>query len=88
MRHKNFGHGHGEFMSNDDRRLLNEAVAEMRELKGEMREFKEHVIGRVERLETKEGERSKERISITSILISGAALTVAIIANFFKYGAK
>jgi len=86
MRHKN--HKQGEIMTNEDRRLIVEALAEMRELKGEMREFKDHVIGRVERLEQKEGERSKERISITSILISAAALTVAIIANFFKYGAK
>jgi len=75
-------------MTNEDRRLIVEALAEMRELKGEMREFKEHVIGRVERLEQKEGERSKERISVMSILISAAALTVAIIANFFKYGVK
>ena len=86
MRHKN--HRQGENMTNEDRRLIVEALAEMRELKGEMREFKDHVIGRVERLEQKEGERSKERISITSILISAAALTVAIIANFFKYGSK
>ena len=86
MRHKN--HRQGENMTNEDRRLIVEALAEMRELKGEMREFKEHVIGRVEKLEQKEGERSKERISITSILISAAALTVAIIANFFKYGSK
>jgi len=75
-------------MTNEDRRLIVEALAEMRELKGEMREFKEHVIGRVERLEQKEGERSKERISVTSILISAAALTVAIITNFFKHGGK
>jgi uncharacterized membrane protein (DUF106 family) len=75
-------------MTNEDRRLIVEALAEMRELKGEMREFKEHVVGRVERLEQKEGERSKERISVMSILISAAALTVAIIANFFKYGVK
>jgi len=86
MRHKS--NRQGEIMTNEDRRLIVEALAEMRELKGEMREFKDHVIGRVERLEQKEGERSKERISITSILISAAALTVAIIANFFKYGAK
>ena len=75
-------------MNNDDRRLIMEAVGEMRELKGEMREFREHVIGRVERLEKKEAERSKERISVISILISGAALAVAIIANFFKNGGK
>jgi hypothetical protein len=53
-----------------------------------MREFKEHVIGRVQSLEKKEGERGKQRISVLSILISAAALTVAIIANFFKSGGK
>jgi hypothetical protein len=58
----------------------------MKELKGEMREFKEHVVGRVQRLERRESERGKERISAFSILISAAALVVAIIANFFKGG--
>jgi hypothetical protein len=71
-------------MNNDDRRLLVETLAEMRELKGEMREFKLHVIGRVEKLEKKEGERGKERISVISILISGAALAVSIIVNFIR----
>jgi hypothetical protein len=75
-------------MTAEDRRLIVDALAEMRELKGEMREFKEHVIGRVERLEVKEVERSKDRISLTSILISAAALTVAIITNFFKYWSR
>jgi hypothetical protein len=42
-------------MTNDDRRLIVETLAEMKELKGEMREFKEHVIGRVSTLEKKEG---------------------------------
>jgi hypothetical protein len=78
----------GEIMTNDDRHLIVETLAEMRELKGEMREFKTHVIGRVENLEKKEGERSKERISVFSILISAAALTVTIIINFFKHGGK
>ena len=73
-------------MTAEERRLIVETIAEIRELKGEMREFKEHVIGRVERLEKKEAERSKERSSVVSILISAAALTVAIIANFFKHG--
>jgi|GEM_PF-1408435 len=86
MRHRN--NRHGEMMSSDDRRLIVEALAEMRELKGEMREFKEHVIGRVERLEQKEGERSKERISITSILISAGALAVAVFSNFFRHGGR
>jgi len=75
-------------MNNDDRRLLVETLGEMRQLKGEMKEFREHVIGRVERLEKKELEQGKERISIVSILISAAALTVAIIANFFRNGGK
>ena len=73
-------------MCDEDRRLIVEALAEMRELKGEMREFKIHVIGRVEKLEKKEAEQSKERISIVSILIAGAALAVSIIVNFFKHG--
>jgi len=73
-------------MNNEDRRLIVETLAEMRELKGEMREFKEHVIGRVEKLEKKEGERSKERLSIVAVLISGAALAVSIIVNFFRGG--
>ena len=76
----------GSAMTHEDRRLFVETISEMKELKGEMREFKEHVIERVQNLEKKEGERSKERISICSILISAAALAVAIIANFFKNG--
>ena len=75
-------------MNNDDRRLMVETLAEMRELKGEMKEFKEHVIGRVEKLEKKETERSKERLTVISVLISTAALAVSIIVNFFKNGGK
>ena len=74
-------------MTTEDRRLIVETLSEMKELKGEMREFKEHVIGRVEKLEKMEGERSKERTSLISILISGAALAVSIIVNLLK-GAK
>jgi len=73
-------------MTNEDRRLMVETIAEIMELKGEMREFKEHVIGRVEKLEKKDSERSKERISVVSILISGTALAVSIIVNFFRGG--
>ena len=75
-------------MTNEDRRLIVETLGEMRELKGEMREFKENVISRVQRLEKREGERGKERIAVVSILISGAALAVSIIVNFFKHGGK
>jgi len=82
MRNKTNRQGAG--MNNDDRRLMVETLAEMRELKGEMKEFKEHVIGRVEKLEKKEMERSKERLSVVSVLISGMALAVTIIVNFLK----
>jgi hypothetical protein len=75
-------------MTNDDRRLIVETLGEMRELKGEMREFKENVIGRVSRLEKREGENTKKTASVLSLLISGAALAVSVIANFFKNGGK
>lgn len=75
-------------MTNEDRRLIVETLGEMRQLKGEMKEFKEHVIGRVQTLEKKEGERSKERLTVMSILISTAALAVSIIVNFFRHGGK
>jgi hypothetical protein len=78
----------GANMTKEDRQLIVETLGEMRELKGEMREFKFHVIGRVEKLESKEGERKKDRFSITAILISAAALAVSIIVNFFKHGGK
>jgi len=75
-------------MNNEDRRLLLETLAEIKELKGEMKEFKEHVIGRVEKLEKKEAECSKERLSVVSVLISGMALAVSIIVHFFRHGGK
>jgi hypothetical protein len=75
-------------MTNDDRRLLVETLAEMKELKGEMKEFKEHVIERVQRLEKKEAEQGKERLAVISVLISSAALAVSVIVNFFRNGGK
>jgi hypothetical protein len=82
MRNKN--NRQGGSMTNDDRRLIVETLGEMRQLKGEMKEFKEHVIGRVSLLEKKEGERGKERISVLSVIIASAALAVSIIVNFFE----
>jgi hypothetical protein len=75
-------------MTNDDRRLIVETLAEMKELKGEMQEFKKHVIERVQHLEKKESERGKQRLSVISLLISGTALAVSVIVNFFKNGGK
>jgi uncharacterized membrane protein (DUF106 family) len=78
----------GGLVTDDDRRLLIETIAEMRELKGEMREFKEHVIERMNRLEKKETEHIKKTFSVLSLLISGAALAVSILVNFFKHGGE
>jgi hypothetical protein len=75
-------------MTNDDRRLIVETLAEMKELKGEMKEFKEHVIERVQWLEKKEAERGKERLAVVSVLISSAALAVSVIVNFFRGGGR
>ena len=78
-------HTGGNCMNTQDRALIVETLGEMRQLKGEMKEFKEHVIGRVSRLEKKESERSKERISIFSMIIATAALAVSVIVNFFTH---
>ncbi|MDR2434209.1 MAG: hypothetical protein LBD47_06550 [Treponema sp.] len=85
---KTKGNTQGASMTNEDRRLIVETLGEMRELKGEMKEFKEHVIERVQRLEKKEAERGKERLSVISVLISSAALAVSVIINFFRNGGK
>ena len=74
----------GANMTNEDRRLIVETLGEMKELKGEMREFKEHVVERVQKLEKKEGERSKERISVLSLIIASLAVLVNFIFNFIK----
>ena len=79
-------HKQGDTMTNDEKRLIVEMVGEMRELKGEMKEFREHVIWRVEKLENKEGDRSKVKLAIISVLISAAALAVSVIINFFRHG--
>jgi hypothetical protein len=75
----------GANMTNEERRLILETLGEMRELKGEMREFKEHVIGRVSSLEKKETEKTKSLVAILSLLISTSALAVSVLVNFFKH---
>ncbi|GHV93056.1 hypothetical protein AGMMS50268_35590 [Spirochaetia bacterium] len=71
-------------MTNEDRRLLIENTAEMRELKGELREFKEHVMGRVEKLEKKDGDRSGNFKATLALILSTGMLAVNIIVNFLK----
>jgi hypothetical protein len=66
------------------RELVTENNAEIRGMKGELREFKEHVLGRVERLEKKEAEQTKKAVSVLSLVISGAALAVSVVVHFFK----
>jgi hypothetical protein len=73
-----------KIMTSEERRLLMVTLSEMREFMGEMREFKEHITIQVDKLEKKEGERSKERLSVLSMLIATGALAVSIIVNFFK----
>ena len=80
-------------MNNEERRLLMATLAEMRafmdemrELKGEMKEFKEHVIGRVERLEKREGDRGRNLLTVISIFIATGALVVNFVFNFLKMG--
>jgi uncharacterized protein (UPF0335 family) len=71
-------------MTTDDRRLIVETLAEIKELKGEMKEFKEHVVERVLRLEKKEAERSKERLTIFSLLIALGVLVKSILTDLYK----
>jgi hypothetical protein len=71
-------------MTNEDRRLLVEALSEMRELRGHLVEFKAHVIGRVERLEKRDGERARTVFSAASLGIAAAALALSIIINFLQ----
>jgi len=73
-------------MIDEDKRLFIEAISEMKELKGELREFKIHLGGRVEKLEKTESERSKARISVLSVCLAAAALAVSVIVNFIRNG--
>jgi len=71
-------------LATEDRRLLVENLAEMRELKGELKEFKLHVMGRVERLEKTDAERRTDLRATMSVIISAAALLISIIANIIR----
>ncbi|MDR0908212.1 MAG: hypothetical protein LBM77_03065 [Spirochaetaceae bacterium] len=71
-----------DVMTMEDRRLLVENLAEMRELRGELSEFKAHVMGRVVKLEQRDGERARTLISMVSLAVSIMALVVSILVNF------
>jgi hypothetical protein len=68
-------------MNDDDRRLFIESIAEMRELKGELREFKKHVTGRIVRLESNEGRRGQFTVSVLSVLIAAGVLLASILTR-------
>jgi hypothetical protein len=70
-------------MNGEDRRLMVETLAEMKELKGALGEFKEHVLGRVEKLENSEGKRRRERATAISILIASGALLLNVLDKIF-----
>jgi hypothetical protein len=75
-------------MTNEDRRLIVETLGEMRQLKGEMKEFKEHVIGRVQTLEKKDGERNGNIKATLALILSTGMLAMNFIANFLTHGGK
>ncbi|GHT80250.1 hypothetical protein FACS1894130_11210 [Spirochaetia bacterium] len=75
-------------MTEPDRRLLIENTAALRGLNAKLKEFEKHVIGRIEKLEEKEGERGKDFKATLSLIISFCVLAVSIIVNFFRPGGK
>ena len=88
MRNKNHQQAGGNAMTIQNRQLIVETLGEMRQLKGEMKEFKEHVIGRVQKLETKEAERGKNNISVISLIIASLSVLVNLVFNLFKHGGR
>jgi rhamnose utilization protein RhaD (predicted bifunctional aldolase and dehydrogenase) len=68
-------------MSNEDRALFVESIAEMRELKGELHEFKIHVTERFQRLEKNEGQKHRDSFTIAALLISAGMLALNFIAK-------
>jgi len=72
----------GELIEVKDK--MNEFNGMMMEFKGEMTEFKQYATRQFEKIEKKESEQKKDRYSLMALLISGAALVISIIINFFK----
>jgi phage-related protein len=79
---------HLEGSIEDVRKLVIETNASLREMRGEMKEFKEHVIGRVGKLEKNEGERSGKVKSTVGVVLSAVAICITIIVNFFRHGGR
>jgi hypothetical protein len=71
-------------MSEEDRRLLTETIAEMRELKGELHAFKEHVIDRIRRIEDGTDRRRRDRLTTAGIVISAGLLALNLVFGLMK----
>jgi hypothetical protein len=71
-------------MNDEDRRLFTESIAEMRGLKGELKEFKVHILDRIKWLESNEGKRGQVTLSTISVIVAAVALLVGFIAQFCK----
>jgi len=55
----------GDSMTTEDRMLMVETISEIKELKGQMKEFKEHVIGRVEKPEKRRGKGARKEFRLS-----------------------
>jgi hypothetical protein len=68
-------------MAEELQKLMVDTISEMRELKGELREFKDHVFGRITRLEANEKQRHRDVYIIISLLISAGAFALNVFAR-------
>jgi hypothetical protein len=70
-------------MTSEDRILLTDIVAEMRELKGELREFKLHTLDRIKRLEGNERRHWQTVLTVVSVIIAAGALFFSCITEYY-----
>jgi rhamnose utilization protein RhaD (predicted bifunctional aldolase and dehydrogenase) len=68
-------------MGNEDRALFIESIAEMRELKGELHEFKIHVTERFQRIEKNEGQKRRDNFTLAALLLSAGMLALNFITR-------
>jgi len=71
-------------MNEDERKLIAESTAEMRELKGEMRVFKESVLERIRRLEDRSEGARRDRLTMAGLVISASILTLNVFMAFAR----
>ena len=71
-------------MNEDERKLIAESTAEMRELKGEMRVLKESVLERIRRLEDRSEGARRDRLTMAGLVISASILTLNVFMAFAR----